>query len=652
MTRYHLLVLAYGITLLLLLQVIATLVESVYVLELLGTGLDIRAAAVLFLLSPVLLLLLGRQAPGAAIWTFGLALIAARAATPMLGTSGRLLTSGIGAAAGLMLLPLLLARQPEVSGQPGWPLALGLGLAVGGSILLRTLGFSFDLSLTSGGAWIGWALGALLLALLPRFAGGSTSPAASPARGAFWPAVGLVMALTLAYFALAAPAVIARWTQGNYRAIVALVSLAWLGTAALAAWRPSLLERLPRSGLDLWNALFLFALLGTILAHRVAFPATPDAAPVVVGAPTAAQQLPLYAMLLLSPVILLDAMALAGKLVGASPLRLAGGFAIGALLLLVLVFVHIFSNTWGYVPPVSPFFRNKFWLPYLVPTLLLAFAAWRAWAPRAASTAPTAPLAYALLSCALLTGTLWGVWRTGRVVAAPPADPNRLVVMTYNIQQGVDGGGERAQDRQLALMRRANADVIALQESDSARVSLGNVDLALYYAHHLGYHGYYGPKTVAGTYGTAILSRYPLENARSVFTYSDKDEDGTAEVELVAAGQRFTVYNVHPDGSPAAKLACVQSAIDRSAGRERVVVLGDFNAREGQPPYQALDALFQNAWMTAYPTGIDETGLDMSGTKRIDHIFVSADLRVRGAAYVPKPESATDHPAHWAVLGW
>lgn len=201
-------------------------------------------------------------------------------------------------------------------------------------------------------------------------------------------------------------------------------------------------------------------------------------------------------------------------------------------------------------------------------------------------------------------------------------------------------------------MRRANADVIALQESDSARVSLGNVDLALYYAHHLGYHGYYGPKTVAGTYGTAILSRYPLENARSVFTYSDKDEDGTAEVELVADGQRFTIYNVHPDGSPAAKLACVQSAIDRSAGRERVVVLGDFNAREGQPPYQAIDGIFQDAWMTAYPTGIDENGLDMSGTKRIDHIFVSADLRVLGAAYVPKPESATDHPAHWAVLGW
>ena len=40
----------------------------------------------------------------------------------------------------------------------------------------------------------------------------------------------LMLALALAYFAFFSPAVIARWTEGNYRAIVlatALMSLAW-----------------------------------------------------------------------------------------------------------------------------------------------------------------------------------------------------------------------------------------------------------------------------------------------------------------------------------------------------------------------------------------------------------------------------------------
>ena len=31
-----------------------------------------------------------------------------------------------------------------------------------------------------------------------------------------------------------------------------------------------------------------------------------------------------------------------------------------------LVFFQIFTNVWGYVEPVSPWFRNKFWLPYLL----------------------------------------------------------------------------------------------------------------------------------------------------------------------------------------------------------------------------------------------------------------------------------------------
>jgi hypothetical protein len=42
--------------------------------------------------------------------------------------------------------------------------------------------------------------------------------------------------------------------------------------------------------------------------------------------------------------------------------------------------------------------------------------------------------------------------------------------------------------------------------------------------------------------------------------------------------------------------------------------------------------------------------LDM--TNRIDHIFVSRNFRVQEAFYIPAPESQTDHPVHWAVVGW
>ena len=48
-----------------------------------------------------------------------------------------------------------------------------------------------------------------------------------------------------------------------------------------------------------------------------------------------------------------------------APRRLAPGMLLGSLLLALSVFMNIFSNVWGYVEPVSPFFRNKFWLPFL-----------------------------------------------------------------------------------------------------------------------------------------------------------------------------------------------------------------------------------------------------------------------------------------------
>jgi endonuclease/exonuclease/phosphatase family metal-dependent hydrolase len=42
----------------------------------------------------------------------------------------------------------------------------------------------------------------------------------------------------------------------------------------------------------------------------------------------------------------------------------------------------------------------------------------------------------------------------------------------------------------------------------------------------------------------------------------------------------------------------------------------------------------------------------MSGDDRIDHIFVSPNLGVRNPVYVLPPESATDHPVHWAEIFW
>ena len=75
---------------------------------------------------------------------------------------------------------------------------------------------------------------------------------------------------------------------------------------------------------------------------------------------------------------------------------------------------------------------------------------------------------------------------------------------------------------------------------------------------------YYGPKPIAGTYGTAILSKFPLLNTRTAFMYSDKDETGVAEAEVEVAGLLFTIYDVHPDSSDPAMLAFAHTLLARS----------------------------------------------------------------------------------------
>jgi endonuclease/exonuclease/phosphatase family metal-dependent hydrolase len=191
-----------------------------------------------------------------------------------------------------------------------------------------------------------------------------------------------------------------------------------------------------------------------------------------------------------------------------------------------------------------------------------------------------------------------------------------------------------------------------LQESDSTRISLNNNDYARYYAGKLGYYAYYGPKTVTGTYGTALLSKYPLQNTHTVFSFSDQDEVGTTVAEIEVDGRRFTIYNVHPDGSDTAKLAWAQTLLDQSKDQAYVIALGDYNLRDYEEAYQLVDSLYTNAWTSVYPSEISPDGIDMSGDNRIDHIFFSPSLAVRNPVYVLPPASATDHPVHWAEIFW
>jgi endonuclease/exonuclease/phosphatase family metal-dependent hydrolase len=652
MKKSHLLIIALGILFLFIVQSAGTLVESIYILDLMNTRLDEKVLGLLFFFAPLLLLPFFKKGGRILIWILFGSLLVTRGLTPYLNIVWRLAASGIATTVSLSLFFLLITSKPALG---KWAPA-GLALAVGISTLLRTVGHGIELSLTPTGGWMGLVLG-LLLGLCLALSDLKPETAAQQTGGKRTvPILGIYLILTLIYFSVSAPAVIARWTEGNYTLIVCAVSLFSLGWVWLFTNKPDLVERITRPLLIILNLLFTASLTLTLLAQRVSFPPTLDSPAVVVGAPSLLQMVPLGLMLLLFPVLFLDLQIFLQQMQGSAlPARsLVPGILLGSFSLILLIFVNIFSNVWGYIKPISPPFRNTFWLAYFLLAGAISLLVWCASKSNTADEKEPADAhlwIWTVLLAVIFLVTLVFALPTPRV-QVDAAGKISLRAMTFNTQGFNDKFAEKSFQAQLALIRQVSPDILALQETDSTRISLNNNDYVRYFADKLGYYSYYGPKTVAGTYGTAILAKYPLLNTRTVFIYSDKDETGVAEAEVEVAGLRFSIYDVHPDSSDPAMLAFAQTLLTRSKDKPYVIAMGDYNLRDYEEAYKLIASVYTNAWVSVYPTEISPEGVDMSGDNRIDHIFLSRNLSALNPTYILPPESATDHPVHWTDVVW
>ena len=158
MKKPILLIILFGILLLFLIQSAGTLVESIYILDLMTSGLDEKALGVLFFFVPLLLLPFFKKNQRVLVWLLFGVLFVARGLTPSLNTTSRLAAAGIATAVSISLFFLLITSKEAVG---RWAPA-GLALAVGLSTLLRTAGHGIELSLTPAGGWVGWGLGLIL----------------------------------------------------------------------------------------------------------------------------------------------------------------------------------------------------------------------------------------------------------------------------------------------------------------------------------------------------------------------------------------------------------------------------------------------------------------------------------------------------------
>lgn len=657
-------------------QQITFLVESIYMLNLMRTSLDAKAMG-LFLLATPLLLFFVKPGKLSYIIFCGIMLFC-MVLSPILPTSLRIFSSGIGA--GVFLLYLGLQFSDENMPKVNWGQAAALATLA--SISLRAVGHSLDISLSGDTRIIGWSLvllaGFSFFQILKGYSGITDSEISEKTKnkesGLWLYILGLTGSILLIYIVFSSPAVIARWTESNYLIVNFILSNSiWLlmvfGSSKILN-HPKIKELLLFS-----NIAFVLLLFGSIWLNRVTFPLSSESAPVIVGGSSLSSQVITYLMLIFSPVLFLNISVFSRNIKAAHPSKLAAPFLTAAVLIILVVFMLIFTNAWGYSKPVSAYFRNQFHLPFLLIGLIIIlpflFIKQNKFSKNSFKPVPGwSRILYLFLVILCCSAVLKGNKK-------PNTDQNEikneLTIMTYNIQQGVDLFGNKNYEGQLEIIKEINPDIIGLQESDGSRISGGNNDVVRYFAENLGYFSYFGPKTVAGTFGTAILSRFPLSSSHTIYTYSNKDEIGTAVSEITIAEQNITIINSHPAGKADAKMVHINAVTEIAKENKMVIALGDYNFRQDSPFYKTITGELYDAWLSLYPDAIgpvDTAKLDLSFknrksldgellpdgkqdmTARIDHIFLSKEFEVIEAHYLPAPESGTDHPLHWAVVRW
>lgn len=671
-------------------ELVTVLVESVYMLDLLNLTLDEKALGMLFLLSPLLLIFLKNKLPSYTLEILVVLLFLFRILTPLVNVNLKILTAGFGVASFMLFLPIFIYPS-EHNGRKSKeePLLLGLGLSFSVLLLIlfRSLNSTVDISIYNEFQIIGWVLAGFGFLLLifrvfkqdaisdinnenvemkqtnaskgDNIAGEKTERGKSSLK-IYGLALGLIGILLLSYFAFTSPTVISRWTEGNYIAITLVLSSSIVLFIFLLL-KTDFLNQTNQKVIWIWNVVFILLLFLSIFIHTVPFPSSPESAPVVVNSPSPWYfYLPLYGMLILSPVIFYDLILITREL-RSLKYRLSKfgtSFTVAAIFFILMIFILIFTNVWGYVDVVSLIFRNLFWLPFLLSGAAIGIAVILIKKENLKISIPKQRfkngLYVVILSMVLFGGIIIGLFISTPFPSSTDEDtPNTLTIFTYNIQQGVNVSGTKNYDNQLNIIKEINPDIIGLQECDTARISGGNSDVVRYFQNKLStdgnyYYSYYGPKTVTGTYGTAILSKYPILNAKVFFTYSDVDEIGTTEVDLQIGSKECTVYVNHPAGGHEAKLDHVETLKERAQDKEDVIALGDFNFRQDSAYYNKVVSFLDDAWLEKWPNATDENGLNM--TDRIDHIFISADFSVKKTRFIIDPQS--DHPALWAQVEW
>ena len=206
-------------------------------------------------------------------------------------------------------------------------------------------------------------------------------------------------------------------------------------------------------------------------------------------------------------------------------------------------------------------------------------------------------------------------------------DPQPLRVLVYNIHAGKDAAGVSNLERVAAIIDAERADVVLLQEVDRNTTRSGGVDQLAELMRLTSMHGAFGKSLdfQGGEYGIAIISRWPIVNARVIPLRIDPPQPragGSIEprVAFLVETGGMVVANTHLDASR--EETWRMQEVGELLRHEADIVGGDFNAEPGSNVYaRVTDSGLRDAWKLC-GEGDSLTFSATKPVKRIDYLFL------------------------------
>ena len=229
-----------------------------------------------------------------------------------------------------------------------------------------------------------------------------------------------------------------------------------------------------------------------------------------------------------------------------------------------------------------------------------------------------------------------------------------MKVVSWNIHRCFGSDRRYRPDRIAAVLKDANADIIALQEIDSSLFGDASSDQLQYLSRELGMPAIMGPTLHRdyGAYGNAILSRYEVLGCdESDLSFRKNEPRGALAVSLRTPLGDVRVVNTHLGLKYWERTFQIDRLLSKLVWRseERVIVTGDFNEwvpfsgnnlrlerafERGSPriatypaawPRFALDRIFISGPVGSLRTDVPRTALTQVASDHLP-VIVSATL--------------------------